>query len=1537
MVAQAISGFQLSPQQKRLWLLQQDSSVYLTVGLISLAGNLQPSALKKACQLAIDKQEILRTSFRRLPGMKTPVMVVNDQPFSSWIDRDISDCNPQERSAKITALFQEAKHQQFDLEQDSLLNFQLLKLSPTKYNLLVAIPAVCADSRTLANLVRQISEYYAKCLEGQDQHLDDEEIVQYAQFSEWQNQLVDDEDAPTANDYWRQQYSESLKLLKLPFENQERISLLESQSFEIAIDANLATKIESLALNSETSISTLLLTCWQILIWRLTGQSEITIGYTSDRRDCEELEDVLGLLAAVLPLKSHLTSDLHFRELLDLTERTLNASEEWQDYFAPQLLEIENELAFPISFEFQILPEEDLASGVSFALLKQYSCLEPFTVKLNGEQQQDGLRLRFDYNVNCLSQESIQRLARQFQALLANCVEYPEREIGRLEILSTGDNATHRYSERQQLLVEFNNTRVDYPLNKCIHHLIEAQAELNPERTAVVFEDQQLTYRELNVRANQLAHHLQRLGVNSEVAVTLYLERSLEAIIGLLGVLKAGGAYLPIDPASPQERLAFVLQDSRSPVLITQQKLLHNLPENIANVICLDNWQTSASEPTSNPTSEVSIENLVYIIYTSGSTGTPKGVLVEHRQLLNYLYGIQKIINLPTDASFATVSTLSADLGNTAIFPSLCYGGCLHIVSENCITDPDELAAYFRRHPIDCLKIVPSHLKALLAGADAESILPQKRLILGGEAADWDLIAQIQKLAPECEIINHYGPTETTVGTLTYAIDPRQDRLGETVPIGRPINNNQIYILDLYKQPVPIGVPGELYVGGAGVTRGYLNRPDLTEQKFIPNPFENSNNSHLYKTGDLARYFPDGNIEFLGRIDRQVKIHGFRIELPEIEAILSQHPAIRNTAVIVREDRSGNKRLVAYIMPKEKSVPTTTELRDFLRQKLPEYMVPTAFVPLDILPLTSNGKVNYQMLPEPDSSRPTLTQNYVAPQTPSEEILAKIWAQVLGVERVGINDNFFELGGDSILTIQIVAQAKQEGLQFTPKQMFDRPTIAKLAAVADTTPTIEVPQDLVIGEVSLTPIQEWFFAQNFPENHHWNQSVVLEVRQAITPEVLEQAVVQLLQHHDALRLRFVSTENGVRQVNVGTDESVPFVIRDLTTLSGEEQTTAMETAAAEIQSSLNLADGPLLRVVLFDCGASKSSYLFIVIHHLAVDGVSWRVLLSDLQLSYQQLSLGSKIQLPLKTTSFQKWSERLHELANSERLAEERSYWLAEEINSVSSLPVDFPDGTNTVGCSANISTGLTGEETRSLLQDVPAVYGTQIDDILLTALVQGFAKWTGRNSLLVALESHGREPIFDDVDLSRTVGWFTSIFPVLLDLKNSANSGDALKAIKEQLRAIPNGGIGYGLWRYLNQDWEITNALRSQPQAEVKFNYFGRFDQLLEKSALFVPSQLSLGDERSPQGKRSYLLEINGAIAYNKLELNWTYSTEIHRRDTIEKLAQYFVEALRGLITHCQSPEAGGYTPSDFPQAQVSQSELDSLIATINQNNGRN
>jgi amino acid adenylation domain-containing protein/non-ribosomal peptide synthase protein (TIGR01720 family) len=1064
--------------------------------------------------------------------------------------------------------------------------------------------------------------------------------------------------------------------------------------------------------------------------------------------------------------------------------------------------------------------------------------------------------------------------------------------------------------------------------------LFEQQAARTPEHIAVVFENQQLTYAQLNARANQLAHHLQTLGVGAETIVALCVDRSLEMLIGLFGIVKAGGAYLPLDPLVPSDRLSYMVQDAGASVILTQKHLSERFSEQAVPLICLDSdWEVIAKQPEENPPCAATPENLLYIIYTSGSTGKPKGVAVEHRQLLNYLHGILTRLDLPEGASFATVSTFAADLGNTVIFPALCTGGCLHVISQERATSPEMLVNYCESHPIDCLKIVPSHLNALLTASHPEKILPRKYLILGGEALSWQLVEKIQHYKPSCHILNHYGPTETTVGVLTYPVNELMRDKSDTVSLGRAIANTQVYILDHYLQPVPIEVVGELHIGGDSVARGYLNQPQLTTEKFITIEHlggQDAQPIRVYKTGDLARYLPDGNIEFLGRIDHQVKIRGFRIELGEVESVLSQHPAIRETVVLAREDEPGNKRLVAYIVPSQESA-LISELRDFLKEKLPEYMVPSAFVTLKALPLTPNGKVDRQALPAPDSVRPELEGRFVAPRTPIEETIAKIWAQVLGLERISIYDNFFELGGDSILSIQIVARANQAGLQLTPKQLFESPTVAGLAAVAGTPATIQAQQEPVTGAIPLTPIQHWFFEQKLCDMHHWNQALLLEVRQSMSPNLLKQAVQHLMEHHDALRLRFTCTESGWQQVNAGLDavEAVPFSYIDLSGIPAAERESVLESTTSELQASLNFTEWPLIRVALFDFGNNQPNRLLIVIHHLAVDGISWRILLEDFQQIYHQLSQGEAVQLPPKTFSFKQWSESLQDYACSEKLQQERNYWL--RTSHYCRLPVDNPSDANTVALARTVSISLNVEETRALLQEVPSAYQTQINDVLLTALVQTFAEWTQEHSLLLDLEGHGREAIDKDIEVSRTVGWFTTIFPVLLTLEGISHLGEALKAIKEQLRGVPNRGIGYGVLRYLSEDAQVTQLLQSVPQAEVRFNYLGQFDQVLPESSLFKLVNQTTDTSRSPRGNRRYLIDINGFVLGGQLQLEWTYSEQIYQRTTIERLAQGFVEALRSLITHCQSPEAGGYTPSDFQKAKVNQKDLDRLFAQIN------
>jgi non-ribosomal peptide synthase protein (TIGR01720 family) len=703
-----------------------------------------------------------------------------------------------------------------------------------------------------------------------------------------------------------------------------------------------------------------------------------------------------------------------------------------------------------------------------------------------------------------------------------------------------------------------------------------------------------------------------------------------------------------------------------------------------------------------------------------------------------------------------------------------------------------------------------------------------------------------------------------------------------------------------------------------------LNRPEQTAAAFIKHPFSSDPEARLYRTGDMVRVVPEGEVEFLGRVDNQVKIRGFRIELEEIEVVLERHPCVQQAVVVAREEEGGRKRLVAYVVGKEGQAPEANELQSYLKEILPDYMVPSAFVRLRELPLTPNGKVDRKALPELEQARSEQERAYVAPRTPAEEKLAEIWAQVLGIEKVGVHDNFFTtLGGDSILSIQIIARANQAGLRLVPKQIFEYQTVAELAAVAGSAAVVEAEQGVVTGEVPLVPIQRWFFEQQFADPHHWNQAILLEVQRSLDPALLEQVVRKLLEHHDALRLRFVQEEGGWRQFNADLDGATPFSHLNFSALPEQEQRAAIETAAAEAQASLNLAEGPLVRVVYFDLGEQKPDRLLIVIHHLAIDGVSWRVLLEDLQTGYQQLSQGQEVMLPAKTTSFKQWAEKLTQYAQSGALQSELSYWLTESMKRVRPLPVDFPGGINTVSSSRSVTVSLNPEETEALLRQVPETYHTQINDVLLSALAQAFSRWTGARTLLVELEGHGREEIIEGADVWRTVGWFTTHFPVLLDLGSAINPGDALKTIKEQLRAIPNRGIGYGLLRYQSGDGEIIEKLRALPQPEVSFNYFGQFDQVLSESSPFRPARESVGPLHSPRGHRSHLLYFSGSVIGGQLQLSCIYSENLYRRATIEELTQKVVEELRAIIAYCRSAEAGGYTPSDFALAGLDEEKL--------------
>ncbi|NEQ20441.1 MAG: amino acid adenylation domain-containing protein, partial [Microcoleus sp. SIO2G3] len=1503
--------------------------------------------LKAAVEQIVDRHEILRTTYQCLPGMTIPLQAIADNDMAWNLSAELSSGTTQ--SDSLETLLHELAQQPFDLVQGPLLQLSLVKRSPSEFILLLSLPALSADMAALRNLVCEISRAYAgETLNG--------EFLHYADLAAWQNELLEGADTEAGRSYWRKQNVSALVSLQLPFENQTaracfqtsplnsdppqpplkkgensvkvplfkgdlggspglktRPNPLEFQphAYTCTISADLVARIEAKAQQYNVSVSEFFLVCWQVLIGRLTGKRDIVLGINFNGRKYPELETALGLLAKFLPLYSHLEPDCKFSDRLQQVNESLRELSKWQEYFSwEQLAELPENYSrfFPICFEFEEQPTPYFAADLSFSMIRQYACIDRFKVKLSCLRRNDTLSLTVYYDPDVILATDIQRLAEQFQTVLASATEHPDAAISQLDILPA--------SEKQQLLVEFNNTLRDYPTHECIHQRFEEQAQKTPNSIAVVFEDQQLTYAELNARANQLAQYLQQLGVKPETLVGLYVDRSLEMMVGLLGILKAGGAYLPLDPALPKEALAFRLQDAQAPILLTQQRLVETLPAQTAQVVCLDtHWDVIARHSEANPKSDVTSENLVYVIYTSGSTGRPKGVAIEHQQLLNYVNAITDRLNLPTGAHFATVSTLAADLGNTTIFSSLCTGGCLHVISAERATDPAALAEYCGKYPIDCLKIVPSHLAALLASSFSQSILPRKRLILGGETASWELIERVRQLAPECQIFNHYGPTETTIGVLTYPVTSLQ---GKTVPLGRPIANTQVYVLDEQLQPVPIGVSGELYIGGAGLARrGYLNQPELTAERFIPNPFNNSKNpksdpplpplkkggiqnpksERLYKTGDKVRYLPDGNIEFLGRIDRQVKIRGFRIELGEIESVLSQHPSVREVVVSARDDESGQRYLVAYVVPSQDSACAVDELRCTLREKLPDYMVPSTFVKLKALPLTPNGKVDHQALPAPDRIECDRVDPLVTPRTLVEEILAQIWAESLGIEQVGIHDNFFDLGGHSLLATQVVSQVRETfQVELRLRRLFETPTVAGLAEHIETaigtgqkleiSPIDRVSRDAVLP-LSFAQQRLWFLDQLEPGNPFYNISRVIHLNGSLNVAALEQSFNEIGRRHEALRTSFALIDGQAVQV-VAPALNLTLPIVDLSELPDTERDAKVQQLARlEAQASFDLTHCPLLRVTLLRLREEEHMLLF-TIHHIISDGWSAGVLIREVATLYESFCTEKPSplpELPIQYADFAVWQRQW---LQGEVLESQMTYWKQQLGGSlpVLELPTDRPRSAVRTFKGRTQSWQFSQELTQEL-KALSRRESVTLFVTLLAAFKTLLYRYTGQEDVLVG------SPIANRTrrELEGLIGSFVNTLVLRTDLSGNPSFQELLSRLREvALSAYTHQDLPF---ERLVEALHPTRNLSHTPLFQVMFVLQNAPIEALELPGLSL-DMLEVDSETARFDLTLTLTEteqgLNGALEYN---------TDLFDAATIARMLGHFETLLAGIVAH--------------------------------------
>ena len=1031
------TGFLLSPQQKRLWFLQEETGVgtYCAQCVVDLRGALRPELLKAASCRVVARHEILRTAFRRLPGMSIPVQVVTEEYEPCWREVNLLGLPPGAKHEAVERLLAE-DGLGFDFDSPPLLRLTLVTLAPERHRLLCTLPALCADTRTLRNLVNELSNAYHSA--GTD-NKDQEEVSQYLQFSEWQNELLGDV-AVEAGEYWRKHLGESGPQSSLPTITREAAeNCFAPDRISIDLTPKLSLRLRELAARHDTTLELVLMASWQTLLRRSTGQAEVVVGRVIDGRRYEELGSILGLLASYVPVRCRFETGARFDDILKQLRRNYAEAEEWEDSVVWAADEARfNSLAPEVGFEFELHRAPVRRGGVSFDVQRLYSCFDRFKLKLRCVEQTSSLRLQFHFDTSHFQADGVETLAAQFQSLLNDVVKRPGALVDDLEILGE--------VERALLLVEFNRTRRVYPGERCLHRMFEAQAARTPDNTAVVFEGVRLTYRELDNRANQLAQHLRALGVGTDALVGVFMERSLEMVVGLLGVLKTGGAYLPLDSAYPKERLAFMLDDARVHVLLTQHDLVGLLPEHSAQLVVLDTgWNAIAAESDANPAVPVDADNLAYVIYTSGSTGTPKGVMVPHAGVSNCIDWMQETYLLDETDRFMLKTSLNFDPSVWEVFWPLSIGASVIVARPGGHQDAAYLVNAIAENEVTSIYFVPSMLRAFVDEPKLETCVSLRRVICGGESLSSETVARLFERTA-VELHHSYGPTETSIAASESTCE--RGKFPHVIPIGKPLGNTQLYVLNPKMRLVPLGVPGELYIGGEGLGRGYLNRAGLTAERFVPDVFGEKPGARLYKTGDMVRYLPDGSIVFIGRADYQVKVRGFRIELEEIEAVLNGHTAVTQCVVTVNEGADGNKSLTAYVVAGEEL--SRRELHEFMQERLPDYMIPAAFVRLESLPLTVNGKVDRRALPAAESVALAGGAPFVAPRTLSEELIATAWTDLLRVARVSRDDSFFELGGHSLLATQLISRLRELfAVELTLRTVFDSPVLAELAAAVD--------------------------------------------------------------------------------------------------------------------------------------------------------------------------------------------------------------------------------------------------------------------------------------------------------------------------------------------------------------------------------------------------------------------------------------------------------------------------------------------------------
>ena len=1513
----------LSYSQQRMWFLWQmepDSPAYNVGGMARLRGELDVERFDAALQALILRHETLRTTFPSVDGVARQQVhphssvLLELQDFSALADAD--------RERQVQLLADAEAHKPFDLETGPLLRACLVRTALQEYYLVLTLHHIVTEGWAMDIFARELSALYEALVDGRESPLVPLP-VQYLDYSVWQRQWLESGERQRQLDYWTAQLGREHPLLEVPADRaRPPVQSHRGELYRFDLPDELAARVRTFNAQHGLTLFMTMTAALAVLLYRYSGQTDLRIGAPVANRIRPESEGLIGAFLNTQVLRCQLNGQMSVGELFDQVRHTVIEGQSHQDLPFDHLVEaLQPPRSAAYNPLFQVMcnvqrwefQQKRTLAGMTVEYLANDARATKFDLNLEVTDLDHRLGCCLTYSTDLFDEPRIARMAGHWRNLLEALLADPQQRLSELPLLAA--------DEQKHLLGSLGVEPGEHRLDQCVHHLFSEQALLRNDAPALTFAGQTLSYAVLDARANRLAWMLRERGVGPQVRVGLALERSLEMVVGLLAILKAGGAYVPLDPEYPLDRLHYMIKDSGIGLLLSNSAMftaLGELPTGVSRWCLEDDSAALADYPAAELPRSSLPQHQAYLIYTSGSTGKPKGVMVSHGEIAMHCRAVIERFGMRVDDCELHFYSINFDAATERLLVPLLSGAQVVLRAQG-QWDAQEICELIRRHHINILGFTPSYGSQLAQWlATRNETLPVRMCITGGEALTGEHLQRIRAAFKPSLFFNAYGPTETVVMPLSSLAPEHLEEGMGSVPIGSVIGARVGYILDADLALVPQGATGELFIGGAGLAQGYHQRPGMTAERFVADPFA-ADGTRLYRTGDRVRQRGDGLVEYLGRIDHQVKIRGFRIEPGEIENRLLEHESVREAVVLALDAPSG-KQLVGYLLTAvaEQDDAQQSSLRESLKAhlnaQLPDYMVPMHLILLAHWPLTANGKLDRRALPAPD---PALNrQHYVAPGSELELTLASLWCEVLNVTQVGLNDNFFELGGDSILSIQVVSRARQQGIHFSPRDLFQHQTVQALAAIATRTEQVVAEQGLLTGESPMTPIQHWFFDSQIPEPQHWNQALLLEPTVLLEPHCLEQALLAVIEQHDALRLRFTAVAGAWRaEHRIDSDTPVLWQVR----VKSMEQCTAL---FADAQRSLDLKQGPLLRALLVD-GPQGQQRLFIAIHHLVVDGVSWRVLLDDVQAVYRRLLAGKPVELPAKTSALRDWAARLQAYAGSDSLREELGWWQAQLAGPDVALPCARPEGGRQHRHAQTISVRLDGERTRQLLQQAPSAYRTQVNDLLLSALSRVLCRWSGHESALIQLEGHGRENLFDDIDLSRTVGWFTSAF--VLRLTPGLEHEHTIKAIKEQLRAIPHKGLGYGVLRYLADD-VCRHAMSALPAAQITFNYLGQFDQSFADDALFRPLDEPVGAAHDPEAPLPNELSVDSQVYGGELVMRWTFSTERHDPQAIAELAHAYLEELQSLIEHCLGDGAGGLTPSDFPLAKLTQPQLDAL-----------